>query len=200
MNPGFLFISAWVTWGLSWLIAAAWSSRAQASVSATRGDVLLYRALVLIGFALLNPTASRALAARPLWNLGLAGAYALVGATILGLSFTWWARLWLGRLWSSSVTRKEGHRVVDRGPYALVRHPIYTGLIGATLATAAAIATWPAMLAVILVGVGFWLKASIEERFLAAELGQDAYDSYRRRVPMLIPFWPPGRPRNDPLV
>src|SRR5436190_9337951 len=173
MNPGLLFLSAWAVWGLSWLIAAVWSSRAQSTVPRTRGDVILYRVLIFVGFVLLNPTATRALSVRRLWHVGYAGAYALVGATILGLLFTWWARLWLGRLWSSSVTRKEGHRVIDSGPYALVRHPIYTGLIAATLATAAAIATWPALLAVVLVGVGFWLKASIEERFLARELGQN---------------------------
>jgi protein-S-isoprenylcysteine O-methyltransferase Ste14 len=192
MNPGILFISAWAVWFLSWLIAAAWSSRAQVTVSASRGDVILYRALVFIGFVLLNQTVSRALSARRLWHVGLAGAYALAGATILGLLLTWWARLWLGRLWSSAVTRKEGHRVIASGPYAIVRHPIYTGLIAATLATAAAIATWPALLSVACVGTGFWLKASIEERFLVAEIGQDAYESYRRRVPMLIPFWPRG--------
>jgi len=113
--------------------------------------------------------------------------------TILALLFTWWARLGLGRLWSSSVTRKEGHRVIDTGPYAIVRHPIYTGLLAATLATAVAIGTWTALLAVACVGTGFWLKASIEEKFLAAEFGPDFYESYRRRVPMLIPFWPRGR-------
>src|SRR4029079_5146391 len=127
MNPGVVFISAWVIWGLSWLIAAAWASRAQATVSATRGDVVLYRVLVFAGFALLNPRSSRALSARPLWHVGLSGAYVLAGATILGLLVTLLARLWLGRLWSSAVTRKEGHRVIDSGPYAIVRHPIYTG-------------------------------------------------------------------------
>jgi protein-S-isoprenylcysteine O-methyltransferase Ste14 len=58
-----------------------------------------------------------------------------------------------------------------------VRHPIYTGLIVALAATAAA-----------LLAIGFWLKARAEERFLSAELGAEAYGAYRRRVPMLIPF------------
>lgn len=192
IDPGLLFISAWILWGLSWLLAALWSSRAASTVRATRGDVVLYRVLVFAGFVLLNPRASRVLSARRLWHVGLTSAYVLAGATILGLLFTWWARLWLGRLWSSAVTRKEGHRVIDTGPYAFVRHPIYTGLIFATLATAFAIATWPAMLAVVCVAAGFSIKASIEERFLSAELDPDAYQAYRRRVPMLIPFWPRG--------
>ena len=190
MSPSAWFLSAWVIWGLSWLVAAAWTGRTESAVSGARGDVWLYRALVFIGFGLINERSSRALSAARLWHVGRTGAYVLAGVTILGLLFTWWARLVLGRLWSSSVTRKEGHRVIDTGPYAFVRHPIYTGLIAATLATAAAVATLPALLGVACVGTGFWLKASIEERFLSAEIGQDAYADYRRRVPMLIPRWP----------
>jgi len=97
------------------------------------------------------------------------------------------ARIHLGRLWSSAITRKEDHHVVDRGPYRLVRHPIYTGLIATIFATAAAQATVTGLLGAALVAAGLWLKARIEERFLTAELGADAYGAYRRRVPMLIP-------------
>jgi protein-S-isoprenylcysteine O-methyltransferase Ste14 len=118
-----------------------------------------------------------------LWHVGYAGAYALSA----GILFTWWARIHIGRLWSGSITRKEDHHVVDTGPYALVRHPIYTGLILALLATAAAQATANALAGAVLLNVGFWLKARAEERFLMAELGADAYDAYRRRVPMLVP-------------
>ena len=58
-------------------------------------------------------------------------------ATFAGILFAWWVRIHLGRLWSGAITRKEGHRVVDSGPYGLVRHPIYTGLLAATFTTAA---------------------------------------------------------------
>jgi protein-S-isoprenylcysteine O-methyltransferase Ste14 len=69
-----------------------------------------------------------------------------------------------------------------------VRHPIYTGLIIALLATAASEATPVAALGAVLIALGLWLKARTEERFLLTELGPDAYESYRRRVPMLVPF------------
>lgn len=196
MSPSLLFTTAWVLWALSWLAAAAWTARTEAAVPGSRGDVWLYRVLVLAGFVLVNPWASQLLGKVRLWHVGLYGAYALAGVTIAGLLFTWWARLHLGRLWSSAVTRKEGHRIVDTGPYALVRHPIYCGLLVATLATAGAIATWPALAGAACVAAGFWVKASIEERFLAAEIGQDAYQEYRRRVPMLLPF-PPRPHRRD---
>jgi protein-S-isoprenylcysteine O-methyltransferase Ste14 len=104
--------------------------------------------------------------------------------------FAWWARIYLGRLWSGSITRKEGHNVVDTGPYGIVRHPIYTGIIAAAIATAVAIGGLHAILGAVLLIAGYWLKARLEERFLRAELGAETYDSYRRRVPMLVPFGP----------
>jgi protein-S-isoprenylcysteine O-methyltransferase Ste14 len=82
--------------------------------------------------------------------------------------------------------------VVDTGPYGLVRHPIYTGLIFAVIATAVAQATVTGLAAIALITIGLWLKARVEERFLATELGPDDYAAYRRRVPMLVPFIPAG--------
>jgi protein-S-isoprenylcysteine O-methyltransferase Ste14 len=79
---------------------------------------------------------------------------------------------------------------VDSGPYALVRHPIYTGLLLALLATAAAKGTIFGVAGFLILLIGFWSKARLEERWLTAELGEDAYGSYRRRVPMLVPFGP----------
>jgi protein-S-isoprenylcysteine O-methyltransferase Ste14 len=90
-------------------------------------------------------------------------------------------------LWSSQVTRKQDHRIIDTGPYALVRHPIYTGLILAVLATAAVKGTLPGIAGAVFIVWGLWMKARLEERFLRTELGA-AYDDYSRRVPMLIPF------------
>ncbi len=114
--------------------------------------------------------------------------WALVGLALAGFAFCWWARLTLGTLWSSSVTRKADHHIVEAGPYAFVRHPIYTGLIGAAVATAAIRASALALLGLALMIFGFWLKARLAERFLRAELGPDAYDAYARRTGMLLPY------------
>lgn len=107
----------------------------------------------------------------------------------VGLAFAWWARLHLGRLWSGTVTAKAEHHVVDTGPYRLVRHPIYTGLLLAILATMVAKGTVWGIAGAVLVIVGTVIKAKLEERFLRGELGS-AYDDYARRVPMLVPFAP----------
>jgi len=140
------------------------------------------------GAIVLSPWAAGALGEKPLYNLGDVGTYMLAAVMLAGISFTWWARIHLGRYWSNAITRKEGHNIVDSGPYGLVRHPIYTGLILAILATGAAVATAASLLGALLISFGEWQKARMEERFLSAELGPEAYESYRRRVPMIVPF------------
>jgi protein-S-isoprenylcysteine O-methyltransferase Ste14 len=191
-RPRIVFAVIWIAWIVSWIAAAFWSSRAEKR--ARTWETVVYRAAIVAGAVLLTPWAARRLAAAPLWDVGYGGAYALAALTLAGLAFTWWARIHLGRLWSGSITRKEHHRVVDTGPYALVRHPIYTGLIFALFATAVAQGMARALAGAALITFGFWLKARAEERFLAAELGADAYGAYRRRVPMLMPL--PGSRRR----
>jgi protein-S-isoprenylcysteine O-methyltransferase Ste14 len=185
VRPRLAFAIIWITWIASWLLAAFWANRTEKR--AITWETMIYRVAILAGAVLLTPWAMHKLHLRMLWHVGFDGAYALAGLTALGLLFTWWARIHLGRLWSGSITRKEDHRVIDTGPYALVRHPIYSGMIFALFATAIAQATISGLAGAALIAFGFWVKARIEERFLTAELGADAYGAYRRRVPMLVP-------------
>lgn len=184
-GPRVLFAIIWGTWVVSWLAAGFWSGRTQKRAGSAASWT--YRGLLGAGAVLLTPWAARQLGAAPLWNVGVVGAYLLAAATLAGVALTWWARLHLGRLWSSAITRKEDHRIVDSGPYALVRHPIYAGLLAAIVASALAEATATALIGTALIVFGLWVKARAEERFLTAELGADAYAAYRRRVPMLVP-------------
>jgi protein-S-isoprenylcysteine O-methyltransferase Ste14 len=185
-GPRAAFAVIWGAWLVSWIAASLWSARTQKRATISSG--LAYRVLTGIGAVLMTPWAARRLGAAPLWNVGYAGAYLLAAATLAGLAFTWWARLHLGRLWSGTITRKENHHIVDSGPYALVRHPIYTGLIAALVASALAEAMPSALGGAALLALGFWVKARSEERFLSAELGVETYAAYRRRVPMLLPL------------
>jgi|SRR5665213_2490115 len=186
--PTQLLALIWIAWLISWAVASFWSGRTEKHIKSW--DSRAYRIPIFAGAILLTPWIAQALAEEPLWHVGHGGAYVLAGLTLAGMSFTWWARIHLGRLWSSAITRKEGHRVIDTGPYGLVRHPIYTGLIGAILATGAAVATVTALLGALLIAFGLWQKARMEEGFLTNELGADAYGRYCRRVPMLVPFLP----------
>jgi protein-S-isoprenylcysteine O-methyltransferase Ste14 len=185
IRPGVLFALFWIAWLVSWIAAAFWANRTEKR--AFTWDTVFYQVIILFGSALLTPWTARRLHLPPLWHVGYAGAMVLAFLTLAGLLFTWWARIHLGRLWSGTITRKEGHRVIDTGPYALVRHPIYSGLILALFATAIAQARISGLVGAALIMFGFWVEARIEERFLTAELGADAYGAYRRRVPMLIP-------------
>ncbi|HET7886624.1 MAG TPA: isoprenylcysteine carboxylmethyltransferase family protein [Bradyrhizobium sp.] len=188
--PSASLAAIWLAWLLSWLIGAFFSGRTEKHVRAW--DARGFHIPIVIGAILLMPWTASALAERPLWRVGTSGIYVLAVLTAAGCLFTWWARLHLGRFWSNAITRKEGHRVVDTGPYGLVRHPIYTGLIGALIATGIAGGTATALLGVASIAFGFWQKARMEEGFLTNELGADAYGLYCRRVPMLVPFLPQG--------
>ena len=107
-----------------------------------------------------------------------------------GVALCWWARLHLGRLWSAAVTYKQGHRLVDSGPYRLVRHPIYTGFIMIYVGLAILCATVLALAGAVVMTVGLWLKARLEEQFLFEELGPVIYGTYKTRTPMLVPRMP----------
>lgn len=184
--PTKLLALIWLAWVISWVVASFWSGRTKTHVR-TR-DAWVYRLPILLGAILLSPWAAQAVGAGPLYNPGDAGTYVLIVVVLLGISFTWWARIHLGRFWSNAITHKEDHRIIDTGPYGLVRHPIYTGLILAILATGIAAATWTALVGALLIAFGEWQKARMEEEFLNAELGPEAYGSYCRRVPMIVPF------------
>ena len=188
--PTQLLAVIWIAWIISWVAASFWSGQTRKYVM-TR-DSLRYRLPILVGAILFVPWTGMVLGEKPLWLFGNLGIYVLAGLTLAGISFAWWARIHLGRFWSNAITHKEGHRVIETGPYGLVRHPIYTGLIAGMLTTGVAVGTVTAILGAVLISLGMWQKARMEEDFLAAELGADAYGSYCRRVPMLLPFFPPS--------
>jgi protein-S-isoprenylcysteine O-methyltransferase len=107
--------------------------------------------------------------------------------TCLGIAFGVWARLTLGNNWSGSVTLKQNHTLVCRGPYRIVRHPIYTGLLIASAGTALQYGHLRHFLGVLVIGFGFWLKSLTEEQFLVQHFGSQ-YLSYRQHVRALVPF------------
>jgi protein-S-isoprenylcysteine O-methyltransferase Ste14 len=188
VHPDIVIAALWAAWGLSWIAAALWS--AQTEKRAGLGAELRYRAIQLAGILLLAVPAHGYNGSMRLWHIGWSGAWVCAALIALGLSFSWWARIHLGRLWSGHITRKADHRVIDSGPYAIVRHPIYTGILLGVLATAAAKGTVFGIGGAVLIVLGLSMKARLEERWLTQELGADAYQAYRRRVPMLLPFGP----------
>lgn len=188
VTPETALIAVWIIWGVSWALAAVWASRA--AQRASFADQWLYYLSASAGFALLFFTrnvGSHADGQLRLWTTPDAIGWPLVFLGAAGGAFTWWARLHLGRLWSANVTRKADHRLVDTGPYAIVRHPIYTGMLVAAFALAAVKGLVAGVAGSVLITFGFWIKARLEERFLRDALGTDVYDAYRARTPMLVP-------------
>jgi len=106
---------------------------------------------------------------------------------VLGLFVTIWARRTLAGNWSSNVTFKQGHELIRRGPYRLVRHPIYTGILTMCLGTAIEIGRLRGWLALPLMAAAFWIKLKQEERLLLRHFPDD-YPLYQKQVKSLIPF------------
>ena len=104
----------------------------------------------------------------------------------LGLGFAIWVRRNIGRNWGTPMSKKDEPELVTSGPYRLVRHPIYSGILLAGVGTAVAL-NWMWMIAVVLAGVYFVYSATVEERNLTEQF-PDSYPTYRRSSKMLVPF------------
>jgi protein-S-isoprenylcysteine O-methyltransferase Ste14 len=185
LHPRLALYVLWALWTASWLIAARWASPA-----VRRPQDLAERTamiLIIVGFLALlaEPPGLERLR---LWPMSLGLAWAMIGLTLIGFAICWWARLHLGRLWSISTTAKGDQHLVDSGPYGLVRHPIYSGLLIAALARTVQQATPMALAGLFVLAGGFWVKTQVEEGFLSAELGAETYGAYAARVRRLIPF------------
>jgi protein-S-isoprenylcysteine O-methyltransferase Ste14 len=114
-------------------------------------------------------------------------AWAAAILCVVGLAFAFWARVALGRNWSGVVTLKEGHELVECGPYRFVRHPIYTGILTMFFATALALGHLAGFVAAFLMFASFWIKLRDEEQLMLQQF-PNRYAAYRRRAKRIIPF------------
>jgi protein-S-isoprenylcysteine O-methyltransferase Ste14 len=184
----------WLVWYVTWIAAVVWSARTKTQMKTDMGGAP--RLLAGLGSALLFLPSS----GRPVFHLAVTGwvthklwrgapafNWGLFALIVAAFGFCWWARIHLGRLWSGFVTLKDGHCVVDTGPYRLVRHPIYSGVMLGVLLTALIRATPAGLAGFVCMAAGFSMIAKIEERFLRDQLGAEAYDDYSRKTPMMIP-------------
>jgi protein-S-isoprenylcysteine O-methyltransferase Ste14 len=174
----------WIAWAAFWLLAALRTKR-----TVERGGLFGYRTvtvvimLALLGvFALFGHRPASVLWRPPGWL-----ALVCVCLTAVGAAFAIWARVVLGRNWSAEVTFKQGHELIESGPYALARHPIYTGILAMGIGTA--VDYGRAIGVALLIGLcgGFWWKARDEERIMSRHFPK-AYAQYKARVHAIIPF------------
>jgi protein-S-isoprenylcysteine O-methyltransferase Ste14 len=176
--------ACWLAWLLYWLAMAI---RTKPTVE--RGGLFGYRVVaVVLVIGLVAVGRLVGVSARShLWNTSLAVGIVSVCIVFAGAAFTVWARVTLGRNWSAEVTFKQDHELIESGPYALVRHPIYTGLIVMALGTV--INYGRAIGFVVFVGLcgALWWKARQEERIMSSHF-PEAYADYRARVHAIVPF------------
>jgi protein-S-isoprenylcysteine O-methyltransferase Ste14 len=124
---------------------------------------------------------------RQLWPAGLWLFWLGAVVTIAGLLFAVWAREHLGSNWSRSVTIKQGHELITTGPYAVVRHPIYTGILTGFLGVAIAISQVRGLIVFVLIFLVFWVKLRMEEQWMRTQFGE-TYATYAHQTAALVPY------------
>jgi protein-S-isoprenylcysteine O-methyltransferase Ste14 len=122
-----------------------------------------------------------------LWPAGLWSFWLGAAVMIAGLLFAVWARAYLGHNWSSEVTIKQGHELITTGPYSVVRHPIYTGILGGFLGTAIALSQVRGFVAGALIFLILWFKLRLEEQWMRSQFGE-TYASYAHQTAVLVPY------------
>ena len=179
------FGCAWGALALVW--AWGWRTSKPTSRTAEGLNSLTPYLPVLIGVALLLVhVLPESWIREPLWPHSLTLDLAGLAVTVLGAVFAIWSRVTLGRNWSSVPQVKEQHELVVKGPYRIVRHPIYTGLILAVAGTGLAQDKGIWLFMLVLIFASYWLKIRVEEK-LMMETFPEEYPEYRRRVKALIP-------------
>jgi protein-S-isoprenylcysteine O-methyltransferase Ste14 len=169
----------WAAFWIYWLVAAfsmkrgrtSWTREMRVRVMMIVLVVILVRVGAFHNHAL-NSNPARAAIGLALW--------------VLGLAFAVWARLHIGRNWGTPMSQKEEPELVTSGPYRLVRHPIYSGILLAGVGTAVAL-SWSWLIVSALAGFYFVYSATVEERYLT-QVFPDTYPAYKRSSKMLVPF------------
>jgi len=182
----YAFPVMWLGWGLYW-----WAASRNVKAVVRRETLplrLMHIVPLVVALALLWSTnLPGSFLSRHLWQATEWTFWSGLLLTAMGLTLSVWARVHLGRNWSGIVTIKQDHELITSGPYALVRHPIYTGLLLGFLGSALALGEWRGVVAVVLVAGSFWFKLRREERWMRQQFG-DAYSTYAARVAALVPF------------
>lgn len=174
-----LFVVGWGAFWLYWLAAALFMKRGRVPWA---GELPIRAVVIVIAILLVQVGVFRHHGphAGPL-RVGI-GCVVFV----LGLGFAVWARVHIGSNWGIPMMQRDEPELVTSGPYRLVRHPIYSGVLVAGVGTAVAL-DWQWMIAVILAGVYFLYSATAEERYLAKKF-PDSYPAYKRSTKMLLPL------------
>jgi protein-S-isoprenylcysteine O-methyltransferase len=184
----------WMVLAIIWLITSLRTKPTQERVDVV--SRMIYGIPVVLAFFLMFGDYVHVAWLR--WRIIPANTVVVVTAltlTAIGIALAVWARFYIGQNWSSAVTIKVGHQLVRSGPYAWVRHPIYSGLLLAMIGTALALRESRGLVATVVLWLAFWLKSRMEEHFMLKAFGAE-YEDYTRSTGALVPRLSVGRSRS----
>ena len=176
--------TCWGAFAVVWIVGHVYNTRHSPAVTRrTLGNTrwLIMGAAVVIVLRFVPRGGWEVISTHSAW-LRWPGLVLLVASTV----FTLWARFTLGLMWSSDVVARSGHELRTDGPYAIVRHPIYTGLLGMLIGSALLEGFGRWTLGLVAAAVLILIKTRAEERLMTEEFPWE-YPRYRRRVPALVP-------------
>ena len=184
LNFGEVIRWLWICLGVFWL--AGWLGAKQTTRMQPSGSRSIQLSFEITAFyLLLAKQLPHLLKIQILAESATTGWLAIVLAGV-GALVAIWARLSLGTNWSARVTIKEQHELIQSGPYTLVRHPIYSGLLLMVLGTAIEMGQVRGFAALALAFTGWYLKSRTEDVFMEQHFGSE-YLRYKRKVKGLIP-------------
>ncbi|HWB34024.1 MAG TPA: isoprenylcysteine carboxylmethyltransferase family protein [Candidatus Paceibacterota bacterium] len=179
-----IIVACWAVFIIVWIIAAVGTKR---NLRSHQGFFLFrivafFVVVIALGMSRATRYVSVALPVATVSQWAPLGALVCV----LGIGLAVWARVYLGRNWGMPMSVKDSPELVTTGPYAYVRHPIYTGVLLAVLGSALA-TSWIWLIWLLASGVYFIYSATQEEKLLMKEF-PEAYPAYKKRTKMLVPF------------
>ena len=186
-----LVLWLWVAFFICWLVLAQFNKKASPGAPwrmalGVRLTVVLVAVLLVLTSRRQAPDFFASIGGVLAMHAGVAGQWLGVGLCLAGFAFAVWARLHLGRNWGMPMSRKEEPELVTGGPYAFVRHPIYTGIILAILGSAIGESlVWAVML---IVFAPYFVYSARREEELMCEQFPTQYPDYMRRTKMIVPF------------
>lgn len=171
----------WLLWSLAFVKPSRQAGKAKKEPGNRQSRLGI--ALVMLGFFLLWCYVRSSQMQKPAWEL--------VASMLLGppsVALAWAATRHLGKQWRYQAALRADHELIRTGPYAWIRHPIYTSMLGMMFATGFCWTWWPLFLAAVAVFLaGTEIRVRSEDKLLAERFGE-TFAEYRKRVPAFLPF------------
>jgi len=184
---GLIVFCIWVIFWLYWFISAWWTRSPVKRQQSSFPRFLFFIVVVMVFWMLFFDQFAVGFLLSRIVPDGMAVGLVGILITLAGLGFAVWARIHLGKYWSYMPEIKVNHKLIRTGPYQLVRHPIYTGILFAFAGTAIVIGEVWALFAILMMLAAFLGKIWWEEKVLLEEFGEE-YVRYKEEVKALIPF------------